>query len=400
MAPDDARPPALRPLEIETFVRAGSRCARVRDPLGLSPSASGEAGLSAPEDELRSLLEGRADAGDVERWSRELLLEDEASRAARRAARERWDAGQVLAARGAGLDYEADAFALRMAVAGLVADDWDMPPPADASALWLPASGLRGRAALFARAWAAVRHFGPRFARAVLLAPVAAPLESPLIALDRPQDTPLGRVALDHEALGRLPAPRGDDVLAHAASRVFELHALFLRLLLSKLPALAVLVPARADGEPPHAALQALAALDDLPGRTLWLAAADLSERIGLRGGDAPPRGRSAAAHRGGAREDEPGLLVRGGEGERLRAGDALRVDAATRLDADAWWALARASEDALARHTAGPVWLLLRRMAEARSAADGAPVRGSLLGYRASGERHGLVSSACVVFH
>lgn len=390
----------VRPLEAAYFAREDGRCARLRDPLGLSPTASGEAGLVVPQAELRSLREGRAAAEVVARWSREFLLEDEAFRGALDAARRRWDEGEALAARGGGLDYEGDPFALRMAVAGSVADDWDMPPPADASALWLPASGLRGRSALFARGWAAVRHFGPRFARVVLLAPVAAPLASSLIALDRPQDTPLGRVALEREALGRLPAPRGDDVLAHAASRVFELHALFLRLLLPKLPALAVLVPARADGEPPHAALQALAALDDLPGRTLWLAAADLSERIGLRGGDAPPRGRSAAAHRGGAREDEPGLLVRGGEGERLRAGDALRVDAATRLDADAWWALARASEDALARHTAGPVWLLLRRMAEARSAADGAPVRGSLLGYRASGERHGLVSSACVVFH
>jgi predicted class III extradiol MEMO1 family dioxygenase len=280
----------------------------------------------------------------------------------------------------------------------MVADDWDMPPPADASALWLPATGLRGRSALFARGWAAVRHLGPRFARAVLLAPVAAPLSSPLIALDRPQDTPLGRVALDRAALERLPAALGDEVLAHARSRVFELQALFLRLLLPKLPALALLVPAR-DG-PPRGALEALAALDDLPGRTLWLAAADLSERFGVRAGEAPPPGRSAAAHRGAAREQAPGLLVRGGDVERLRDRDALRVDAATRLDADLWWELSRGAEDALARDTAGVLWLLLQRMARARSAADGAPVRGSLLGYRASTERPGVVSSASVVFH
>ncbi|HVS18407.1 MAG TPA: hypothetical protein VMT18_07400, partial [Planctomycetota bacterium] len=227
---------------------------------------------------------------------------------------------------------------------------------------------------------------------------LAAPFDSPLIALDRPQETPLGRVALDRDALARLPPARGDEVLAHGTSRAFELQALFLRLLLPRLPALALLVPS-GDG-PPHAALEALAALDDLPGRTFWLAAADLSERFGVRAADPPQRGRSAAAHRGTAHEETPGLLVHGGEIERLRARDALRVDAATRLDADGWWELARGSEDALARDTAGVVWLLLRRMAAARSSADGAPVRGSLLGYRASTERSGVVSSASVVFH
>ena len=381
-----------RPLEVAPFEREGRRYVRLRDPLGLSPSASAEGGWIVAEERWRALQAGDGEA------ARELLLDDDAARAALRAARERWDASEALAARGAGLDYEADPFSLRVAVAGMVADDWDMPPPADASALWLPASGLRGRSALFARGWAALRHLGPRFARVVVLAPVAARLASPLIALDRPQETPLGRVALDREALGRLSAPVGDEVLAHATSRVLERQALFLRLLLPRLPVLALLVPA---GEaPPAAALEALAALDDLPGRTLWLAAADLSERFGVSAPGEAPRGRSAAAHRGREREDAPGLLVRGGEVERLRAADALRVDAATRLDADAWWELARGAEDALARDTAGVVWLLLRRMAEARSAADGAPVRGSLLGYRASTERPGVVSSASVVFH
>jgi hypothetical protein len=401
MEPSHApRRPALRALECAPFRRGEHDFVRLRDPLGISPTVSGDGGWSVPEEELRAVRAGSVDSERAATWSRELLLDDDAARAALARARASWDAGAVLGARGAGLDYEGDVFALRMGVAGLVADDWDMPPPADASGLWLPASGLRGRSAVFARAWAAVRHFGPRFARAVLLAPVAAPLESPLIALDRPQATPLGTVEPARDALARLPAARGDDVLAHGASRVFERHALFLRLLLPKLPVLALLVPARADGEPPRAALEQLKALDDLPGRTLWLAAADLSERIGERGGDAPPRGRSAAAHRGGEREDAPGLLVQGGAAGRLRESDAQRVDAATRLDADAWWQLARACEDGLARDTAGPVWLLLRRMAEARSAADGAPVRGSLLGYRASGERSGLISSAAVVFH
>lgn len=381
-----------RPLEVAPFEREGRRFVRLRDPLGLSPSASAEGGWIVTAERWDELQ-----AGDDEA-ARQLLLDDEGSRAALRMARERWDASEALAARGAGLDYEADPFALRVAVAGLVADDWDMPPPADASALWLPASGLRGRSALFARGWAAVRHLGPRFARVVVLAPVAAPLPSPLIALDRPQETPLGRLALDREALARLPAPHGDDVLAHAVSRALERQALFLRLLLPKLPVLAALVPATAT--PPEAALEALAALDDLPGRTLWLAAADLSQRFGVRALAEPPRGRSAAAHRGHAIEDAPGLLVRGGEVERLRARDAERVDAATRLDAAAWWELSRADEDALARDSAGVVWLLLRRMAEARSAADGEPVRGSLLGYRASTERPGVVSSASVVFH
>ncbi|HVS19980.1 MAG TPA: hypothetical protein VMT18_15350, partial [Planctomycetota bacterium] len=146
-----------RPLEVAPFEREGRRCVRLRDPLGLSPNASAEGGwvVSAQRwDELR--------AGDDEA-TRQLLLDDGACAAALRVARERWDASEALAARGAGLDYEADAFALRVAVAGMVADDWDMPPPADASALWLPATGLRGRSALFARGWAAVRHLAPGF---------------------------------------------------------------------------------------------------------------------------------------------------------------------------------------------------------------------------------------------
>jgi AmmeMemoRadiSam system protein B len=411
--------PKLRPLEATPFEREGRGFVRLRDPLGVAPRASLDGGLVLPAahfelarglDGSRTLAESGERAG-VSRaeaealhaeWSAELLLEDAGSRSALDEALELLRASAHIPARGAGRDYEADPFALRVAVAGMVADDWDMPPPADVSGLWVPASGLRGRSALFARAYAAVRHHAASFERVLFLASVPARLASDLIVLDRPLETPMGVLAVDIAAKDLLPVPRGHDLLAHGHSRVLERHGLFLRLLFPRLPVVAVLVPApRADDAPPHAALEQLRGLSALKGRSLLIAAGDLSELAGsTHPAPSPPQGRGAAARRGAEGGASPGVLVAGGELERLRAQDAARIDSATRMAADELWELTQGSHDALARATAPVPWLALRLLADARSAADAGPVRGSLLGYQQSSERTGLVSAASVVFH
>jgi predicted class III extradiol MEMO1 family dioxygenase len=229
-----------------------------------------------------------------------------------------------------------------------------------------------------------------------LLGSVAAPIESAWIPLDRPLATPLGTLELDRAAVALLPSARGHDLLAHTASLALERHALFLRLILPRLPVCAVLVPSTTRlGTTPDAklegALAALRAIESLPGRTLLIAACDLAELAGESEPDQVPL-KSAS--------EQPGLIVTGGPRARLRAEDTSYVDALTSLDASALWELGRGSENALRRAALPLVWITLRWMKERRSQPDGAPVRGALLGYQQATERTGLVSSASVVFH
>jgi len=405
--------PRLRRLEAAPFQREGRGFVRVRDPLGVSQTASGPAGLvlGAAQWELARRLDGTtaleqaargagvgADEARrvLEQLSAELLLDDERARSALDRALEMLRSAPELPPRGPGLDYDADPIALRIAIAGRVADDWDLPASADVAGALAPASGLRSRGALFARTFAALRHHERSFARVLWLGAVPAPLESSLIALDRPVGTPLGKVELDREAQALLPPPRGHDLLAHTASLALERHALFLRLILSRLPVCAVLVPAQSDlGSSPSAELQrafeALKSIESLPGRTLLLAACDLAELSGASDPSlsAPKVGRERA-----------GLIVTGGPKDRLRAEDAAYVEALTDLDPEALWSLGRSSENALRRACLPLAWLATRWMEGRTSEPDGTPVRGALLGYQQTAERTGLVSSASVVFH
>jgi AmmeMemoRadiSam system protein B len=405
--------PRLRALEVAPFQREGRALLRVRDPLGVSPSARGPAGLvlSAGQWEFARRLDGTAIIEDAAAAARldsssartalelldaELLLENERAHFALDQALQVLRASQELPARGPGVDYEADPMALRIAIAGRVADDWDLPASTDLAGAFAPASGLRSRSALFARTYAALRHHERRFARLLWLGPAPAPLDAALIPLDRPVGTPLGRVEVDREALGLLPPAQGHDLLAHAASLALERHALFLRLILPRLPICAVLVPAESDVAPRptprlERALEALRSILDLPGRTLLVAACDLAELAGESdASQATPRGAAERA----------GMLVTGGPRARLRADDAAYVDALTRLDGEALWELGRGSENALRRACLPLVWLALGCMQGRTTEPDGAPVRGTLLGYQQAAERTGVVSSASVAFH
>jgi len=405
--------PRLRSLEVAPFQREGRGFVRVRDPLGVSPTARGPAGLVLSEAhwQLARKLDGSTDFGEaartasvelhqasalLEQLGAELLLEDERATAALDRALAAFTSASSLAPRGPGVDYDADPLALRIGIAGRVADDWDLPASADVAGALAPATGLRSRGALFARTYAALRHHERSFARVLLLGSVAAPLESALIPLDRPIETPLGALEIDRAAVALLPSPRGHDLLAHATSLALERHALFLRLILPRLPVCAVLIPAAQElGTAPEAKLErahdALRAIEGLPGRTLLLAACDLAELAG----ESEP---NHAPHK--AASEQPGLIVTGGPRARLRAEDSSFVDALTSLDAEALWERGRGSENALRRAGLPLAWITLRWMQERKSLPDGAPVRGALLGYQQAAERTGLVSSASVVFH
>jgi AmmeMemoRadiSam system protein B len=400
-------------VEAAPFQREGRALVRLRDPLGVSPTARGPAGLvlDAGRWEVARRLDGAAQfeaaargAGigldtaraTVEQLDAELLLDNERSRLALDRALQTLRSAPELAPRGVGVDYDSDPVALRIAVAGRVADDWDLPASAYVAGAIAPASGLRSRGALFARTYAALRHHERSFARVLLLGAVPAPLESRLIPFDRPIGTPLGAVELDREALGLLPQAQGRDLLAHAASLALERHALFLRLILPRLPMCAVLVSAACSlGAEPDAqlerALAALRSLDSLPGRTLLVAACDLAE---LPGESDPSQSTPKGA------PERTGLIVTGGPRARLRAEDTSYVDALTNLDAQALWDAGRSSENALRRACLPLAWLTLRWMQECKSEPDGTPVRGALLGYLQTAERTGVVSSASVVFH
>jgi AmmeMemoRadiSam system protein B len=405
--------PRLRALEVAAFQREGRGFVRLRDPLGVSPTARGPAGLvlGAAQWELARRLDGATELGEaaraasvdsnqaralLEQLGADLLLEDERTNAALDRAVDALRSAPVLAPRGPGIDYDADPLALRIAIAGRVADDWDLPASADIAGALAPASGLRSRGALFARTYAALRHHERSFARVLLLGSVAAPLDSALIPLDRPLATPLGALELDRAAVAMLPPARGHDLLAHATSLALERHALFLRLILPRLPVCAVLVPAAAElGTAPDTTLEsvlaALRGIESLPGRTLLVVACDLAELAGeSEPNQAPPKPAS----------EQPGLIVTGGPRARLRAEDSSYVDALTSLDASALWERGRGSENALRRAGLPLAWITLRWMQERRSEPDGALVRGALLGYQQAAERTGLVSSASVVFH
>lgn len=405
--------PRVRALEAAPFKRGHLALVRLRDPLGVSPTARGPAGLvlGAAHWQLARRLDGatplEAAAGaagldvsaaraTVEQLRAELLLDEDGAIAELDRAVLALRASPELPARGPGIDYDADPTALRIAIAGRVADDWDLPASADVAGAFAPASGLHARSALFARTYAALRHHERRFARVLWLGAVPAPLASTLIPLDRAVGTPFGRIALDSEALELLPAAQGHDLLAHTASLALERHALFMRLILPRLAICAVLVPAVSEltQQPPgqlERALEALRPILDLPGRTLLVAACDLAELPGeFDPIQTTPRG---AAERSG-------MIVTGGPRARMRAEDTSYVDALTRLDDGALWEIGRNSEDPLRRSCLPLAWLTLRCMQGRTSELDGTTIRGTLLGYQQAAERTGVLSAASVIFH
>ena len=415
----------LRPLEVAPFEREGRAAVRLRDPLCISPAASeargrllepaewefaSRMGMGADVDELAATVGlAKDDAHALARaLGDELLLDDAASRAAIESASAEFAALDARPPTGAGREYEGDAIDLRIRLAGQVANDWDMPAPPDLSGVWAPASGLHQRAPLFARSYAAVRHHAATFQRVLLLGSMPAPLGPPLVPLAKDLGTPFGRLAHDAQAVACLPASSANAELVHRGSRVLERHALFLRLLLPRLPVVPVLVSGAARqqrGEPAgpgelEDSVQSLRKVLALPGRALIVVACDLAELPGeMSPSPPPPAGRMLHGAGAGGR-DATGWIVTGTVGERLRAEDSRLVDALTRTEPEQVWSLSRASDNALRRANAPLAWIAARLFSELRAEPDGAPVRGSLLGYQQSSERTGLVSGASIVFH
>ena len=177
----------------------------------------------------------------------------------------------------AGPDRARDPFGLRTAVAGMVADDWDMPPAREPQALLVPAAPLSGSARLLGRAFASIRHERQRFARVVLLGDARADLGEALVVEPRDHATPLGVLHSDATACSALfPAPSAGQ-LTHRGSTTLEPTLLFLRVVFPTLPIVAVLV-SRHRGER-AAALERLSRLRQLSGDSLLLCVADLGTR-------------------------------------------------------------------------------------------------------------------------
>lgn len=263
-----------------------------------------------------------------------------------------------------------DALEWRIQVAGLVANDWDMPAVPRLRAAWTPAADPRRASHLYSRTYAALRHVAP-CARILALGWCAARLDAALSSSARVYATPLGDLTIDPAALACLPPGAARDELAHAGSSSLARQASFLRVVQRATPWLPVLVSLPRGIEPDamrghrdvEAALDALARVLELPGETLILCAADLSQRITL------------------AREAEPASE---------RPADVEAVDAALELRADEFFALAGRRD----RQRAFAPYLMLRLLERFHPT-----VRGSTLGYRQLATGTERTSAASVVF-
>lgn len=242
---------------------------RFDDPLGLA------CGTLWSDEDYRACREPGATlpASLLYRLSQHCLLDDAHFR-------ERWQAELALYRSTpnrpfAGPDRARDPFSLRVAIAGMVADDWDMPPARAPRGLLVPAAPLAASARLLGRAFAAVRH--ERFERIVLLGDSRAELGVPLCAEARAHDTPLGTQSSDAAACARLG--HGDEPwqLAHRGSTTLEPALLFVRVVFPQVPIVALLA-SRGRTQCGQALQQLCAALPDLT-RTLIVCVADLSDQ-------------------------------------------------------------------------------------------------------------------------
>jgi AmmeMemoRadiSam system protein B len=409
--------PRLRPLAERRHLVGGEPSVELHDPLGVArsgvaaragsagqaspawrelPSAGGLVELPAPLYAVARWLDGTRTPAKVAReWSEasgSALSAAEVLRVAlelsergllddarfRELALEEWRAFKSSPERpfvGAGRDYELSPFDLRVKIGGLVADDWDMPPTPDVFGLITPSCNVTRAGRLYARSYAALRHDGQGFARVLLLGQLRARLESPIVPLDRPFATPFGAQGCDLEAVRALAIEAGIEELAHRGALELERQILFLRLLFPKLPVVPVLASAADPRDPARApgierAVEALARVLALPGRTLFVCASDLEHR------PSTPEGALATALREDDREciehatacDAQGFLECAGRGSRARAASSLAI------------------------------WLFLRLAAGAR-ARERTALAGTILGYQQlPGEP--FVSAASVLFH
>jgi AmmeMemoRadiSam system protein B len=390
----------MRPLGISALL-PDARVA-LFDPLGLSPAAArGNLVLEAWEWETANAFDGRTPAAELaggardarsaaarvervqalaERLSRENLLEDEHFDRALAREFDSFRRHERRAAAGAGSEYPADPFDLRLRLGGVVADDWDMPPLDRVAGLWAPGGPLPAAASLYGRAWASVRHATSRFERVVLLGSVGAPLEHMLVPLAKSFETPLGTLEVDGEALTHLGVLPGRAQLAHRTSNVLERQALFVRLLFPRARIVPILVgaldPEVDPAEHPEVlgALEGLERVERLPG-TLFVASADLF-------------------HQG-----RPGGVHPVATGAGIADQDRRMLDAVEELDPVAFAFAALAGGDQTRAAQAAAPYLLLALL-RAASARRGDELRATNLGYLQCPTPSALFTAAAAVFH
>ncbi len=409
----------LRPLEVQ-FPRGPGGDVVLRDPLGLAPGPGlrqvvlghaawclarrfdGRTGPVALAEEVGRELGQTISAQEAlelgDRLSELLLLADERFEEALQGAFEDFRREPHRPARGAGGEYEADPFELRLRIGGLVADDWDMPPLPQAQGLWTPAGPLRPCGPLYSRAWASVRHLKGHLARLVVIGNAGAPFAHPLIPLAKPFAGPLGEVQPDREALATLGVLPGREQLVHRHHLGLERQMLFARVLFPGVPVVPLLA-SRLDGpggEPAREeAAAALRRVLELPGRCLVVAAADL-----LRLGQPEPEGPDAGRMDPGEATRRAAALLGGARGRALRDHDRRAVDLAAALDAPGFLEHALGTEDPARLAAAAAPYFLLRALEGRGSLAEEGPLTGSSLGYLELPAPGELATAAAVVFH
>jgi AmmeMemoRadiSam system protein B len=410
--PAPAAIPALRRLRVQGLHRSGEPVVALHDPLGVA-DAGADWPVVVPSRvfEIARRFDGTSGAEQIafglRAWthpptadeiarvaagfSEKLLLDDGRFRSAAAEALARWNELDARPCRDRAVLEASDAdarFGLRMRVAGLVADDWDMPPPRELRALFAPGGSFERAGRLYGRVYAAARHAQPE--RVVLLSSAGAPLEPLLVPLSRPLATPIGTPRFDAEGLARLAIDAGASQLAHARHVALERHALFLALLLPRVPVLPLLVgalPARlpdAQDSPRglpevERALEALQRSIGDPSRTLVIACFELAHVD--------------------ARAEQP-LELGARTGELLRPYDQRAMDRATALDAEGFWRAGLALDDAWRAAQLSAPYLALRLLeARAQALEPGHALTGDVLGYLQSRGRDDLSSWVAAAF-
>jgi len=396
-----SRPARLRPLHAERVVKDGRDLVLVRDPLGVAARRDGAhaLGLFVPSeiwsiaelfdgvrscDEIAARCPARAEkpysAADVREiargFSHRFLLRDERAETEISVQHAFFKSSPERPCVGAGRDYTADPIDLRIEIAGLVANDWDMPATNGIFGAITPASGFLRAGKLYSRTYAAMRHVGCSFARALVLGQMHEEIDELLVPLEKPFATPFGALACDIDGVRALDASSGSHELAHRGALVLERQCLFLKLLFPRLPIVPVLVAAVAqpNDEPAadvESAVEALERVLALPGETLVVCAADLS---------------SVGGHAGAPSD--------------LRERDRIMVDHATRADARSFWSAAVADETRRPLALLAPYLLLRACAGRASSDSERATIAGSVLGYQQFVEAERVTSAASVLFH
>ncbi len=383
--------PRLREVHARFVEHEGETVVRIIDPLGIGPGPHAPPWfVSEAEWNIAKLLNGTRNAEAVslelatppadessvirvvQALSRRFLLDDEVFEEALCTQLDSFRGQPYRQMVGSGREYSADNIDLRIQLAGIVANDWDMPEIPPLHGLLLPSRGFQAAAKLYARGYAALRHQVKDIARIVMLGTCNAKLDRLLVPLTLSSKTAFGISQLDAQALRALSVVPGRDEIAHRDALVLERHQLFTSLLAPKVPVLPILVSEVDDLSDPDVtanvnnAVSSLQRVKELPGRTLFIAASDFAHF-------------ESAESESTARE--------------LRALDADISDCATRIKPDEFWDATHAPSDLRVIRKPLAAYLLLRVL------EHGPALRGAVAGYLQMRSEAHLTSAASLAF-